>query len=107
MCNKTYFSLKSKPIGNYSIGLSKQSGNECWPLVFEINGEQAEESKNKAKVKADTMNQDVDERIDSISNEWPYDFKSMLNIAPLQGIDFDRPSDLGRGVDLLCHIRVP
>lgn len=46
------------------------------------------------------MNQDVDERIDSISNEWPSDFKSMLKIAPLQGIEFDRSSELGRDVDL-------
>lgn len=95
-----------------------------WHLVVEIKGEQTEDSKRKAEVmqkqwipsvnqtgefghwkfleiaNINTMKQDFDECINSFSSEWPSDFKSMLEIAPLQGIDLDRPRDLGRDVDL-------
>ena len=96
----------------------------CWHLVVEIKGEQTEDSERKAEImqnqwipsvnqtgefghwwfleitNINTMEQEFDECIKSFSNEWPTDFKSMLRIAPLQGIDIDRPRDLGRSVNL-------
>ena len=49
-------------------------------------------SSSKNVTDINTTEQDFD--------EWPSDFKSMLKVAPLQGIEFDRPKDLGRSVDL-------
>ena len=49
-------------------------------------------SSSKDVTDVNTIEQDFD--------EWPSDFKSMLTMAPLEGIDFDRPRDLGRSVDL-------
>ncbi len=46
----------------------------------------------------ETMNNDFDEYIRAFSMQWPSDFKSMLENAPLEGIEFDRIRDLERDV---------
>ena len=54
-------------------------------------------SSSKDVTDINTIEQDFD--------EWPTDFKSMLEMAPLEGIDFDRPRDsVGRSVDPLIYI---
>ncbi len=93
-------------------------------VVVEIKGEQTEDSARKAEVMQNqwipsvnqigefgkwgfleitdinTMKQEFDEYISEFSYEWPTDFKSMLEVAPLEGVDLDRPRDFGREVDL-------
>lgn len=96
---------------------------DCCHVVVEIKGEQTEDSKRKSEVmqnqwipgvnligdfghwgfleltSINTMEQDFDEFVNSFFDEWPSDFKSMLKIAPLQGVDLDRPRDLGRDIN--------
>ncbi len=67
-----------------------QANNSCWKSSDDAGRIPISFSKDVTDF--NTIEQDFD--------EWPSDFKSMLKIAPLEGIDFDRPRDLGRSIDL-------
>ena len=91
-----YFNLdnpKSKKLTapRYSVKLDNvQANNSCGDSSDDAGRIPITSSKNVTDI--NTTEQDFD--------EWPSDFKSMLKVAPLEGIDFDRPRDLGRSVDL-------
>ena len=85
--------LKSKKLSasRDSVELGKlQTNNSCGDSSDDTGRIPISSSKDVTDI--NTIEQDF--------NEWPSDFKSMLEIAPLEGIDFDRPRDLGRSVDL-------
>ena len=93
-------------------------------LVVEIKGEQTEESKLKAEAmrtqwvpgvnqlgefghweflelrNINTMEREFDQCITRLLGRWPRDLKSMIEVAPIEGIDLDRPRDLGRDLEL-------
>lgn len=79
----------AEPRNSVKLG-NVQANNSCGDSSDDAGRISISSSKNVTDI--NTTEQDFD--------EWPSDFKSMLEIAPLEGIDFDRPRDLGRSVDL-------